>query len=267
MELCKNRKLFALLAAVLLIAGAFAVLFIKQGETEKNGNNFMQENSGKIIGCIDLNRQSYNLAQAVFESLPSPPKCFASIMQLRNRGEFSDDFFFTKEFFLQPEFYPVFLQNGMEYWTSPTATHWGAIGFGCFPYEKTIKIKPGSAAKTRLFLHAGFGVRTFQGMRIVPEFENSEDAEFVKITLDRESEEGFLLGPAFPKFDSGWAKAIDAEIGVLKNPAKKTIKIFLKTKSPEEKQALEWQKKYANYYNATDFVGEKIISSITISTE
>jgi hypothetical protein len=259
-----NLKIITIIfaAAVLSCAIFFAFFNFSQTAPAKAQEVF---ESNEIAGCIDLNRDSYNVSRAVFELLPKPPKCFASIMQLYREGKFSDDFFFTKEFSLQPEFYPTFLESGIEYWTNPIATHWGAVGFGAFPFERKIIANAGSKAKTRFFLHSGFGVRSFQGVKIAVEFENPEDADFAKIKLDEESSNGFLLGPNFPKFDENWARQIDAEIEIAQNAQPKQIAILLKTKAPDKKQALEWKKQYSNYYNATDFVGEKTVSRIMLT--
>ncbi|MDD5163372.1 MAG: hypothetical protein PHD95_04150 [Candidatus ainarchaeum sp.] len=264
-SLPKLKTMAIISAAAVFACAIFFVFFNSSPTAPAKEQGFFQNN--EIAGCIDLNRDSYNIPPAVFESLPKPPKCFDSIMQLYREGKFSDDFFFTKEFFLQPEFYPAFLEGGIQYWKNPVATHWGAVGFGASSFDREITAKAGSKTKTRLFLHSGFGVRSFQGLKIFAEFENPEDSAFAKIKLDSETSSGFLLGPSFPKFDEKWARQIDSEIEVMQNAQPKQIVMLLKTKAPEEKQALEWKNQYSNYYNATDFVGEKTVARITLTIQ
>jgi len=208
-----------------------------------------------INGCIDLNRSSYNLPNAVFEALPPPPKCFVSIIQAYANGKFSDSGFFSKQFFSQPEFYSNFETQGLQYWENPVATHYGAIGYGSFPGSVSLSAKQGETVETRFFFHSGFGVRSFQGMRLEPEFENPADAQFVQVSLDEESQNGFLLGPSFPKFDKDWAKAVEVKIIILPGAVQKTVKIFLKTRAPDSLLEEQWRNSHSLYYNATDFVG------------
>lgn len=258
----------ALIIAVIVLISIFGVLFLINNQKPQDSLLALQQNKPpEIKGCVDLDRQAYNIPEAVFEQLPKPPKCFSSMIQAFNNSQFSDDFFFTQQFFLQPEFYPNFKEQGLSYWLNPNATHYGAIGYGAFPSEKEIKAKAGESYKARFFIHSSFGVRTFQGIRLEPEFENPENAEFVKVILDKESNEGFLLGPSFPKFDSEWAKAFNAEVIVSPAAPKKQIIIFLKAKNQSPEQALEWQKSRENYYNATDFVGERTAARLVIQIE
>lgn len=260
-----NATLFAAIVLLVVIAGIF-LLFQKNAPSQPVASSVPKGVVGGIQNCVGLDRNSYGISSAVFESLPKPPKCFSSFMQLYRANQFSDDFFFSKNFFLQPEFYPNFESQGLSYWTSPIATHWGAIGFGASPFERSVNAKPGETVRTRFFFHSGFGVRTFQGLRLEAEFENPSDAQWVQVKLDSESENGFLLGPSFPKFDQNWAKAIDAQLAVLPGASTKTIAIRLKTKAPGPLVAEEWAAKNPNrYFNATAFVGEQTAMRILLN--
>lgn len=263
----KPKISFVLLAiAVVIVIGMVAFFFPQKGNPALPSQPNIPPNfSGTIENCLYLDRNSYGIAPAVFEALPKPPKCFLSFVQLYHSQKFSDDFFFSPNFFLQPEFYPNFERDGLPYWQNPIATHWGAIGFGSYPFERSLTAKPGETVRTRFFFHSGFGVRTFQGMRLGPEFENASDEQWVKVELDSESKNGFLLGPSYPKFDENWAKAIDVQLTVLPNAPPSTIRILLKTRAPTAEKLAEWRsKKGKQYYNATDFVGEQTAMRIVL---
>lgn len=259
--------LFAAVALLVVIAVAGVFLSFQQSVPASPTDSFVPADSNAEIGnCINLDRNAYGIAPAVFESLPKPPKCFSSFVQLYRTNQFSDEFFFGPNFFLQPEFYSNFEKDGLPYWTNPIATHWGAIGFGASPFERNLDAKPGETIRTRFFFHSGFGVRTFQGLRLEPEFENPSDAQFVQIKLDSDSENGFLLGPSFPKFDANWAKAVDVQLIVLPGASQKTIAIRLKTRAPMPQTEAQWAAKYPNrYFNATAFVGEQTAMRIFLS--
>ena len=259
----KARAVAVVLATAACIIVVFFVFF--------NSGAFFPPETGQgfsagtdINGCIDLNRSSYNIPGAVFEALPNPPKCFVSIMQAYASGKFSDSGFFSKHFFSQPEFYSNFETQGLQYWQNPVATHYGAIGYGSFPESSSLSAKPGETVEARFFFHSGFGVRSFQGLRLEPEFENPSDAQFVQVSLDAESGSGFLLGPSFPKFDKDWAKAVEVKITVLPEAVQKTVKVFLKTRAPDSALAEQWRNVHSLYYNATDFVGSRAAMQITL---
>lgn len=221
-----------------------------------------------IKGCVDLDRSSYKIPPAVFESLPAAPKCFWSLVKRYQNKQFLDDSFFTPSFFLQPEFYPTFESQGLSYWLSPNATHWGAVGYGYFPSNKVLKGKQEETIHVRFFFHSGFGVRTFQGLRLEPFFENEVDQNKVVVTLDSESQNGFWLGPSFPKFDSHWAKAVDVTILILPSALPGDVSFSLKTKPPFPDGAQAWSTLFGkSYYNATDFVGEQSIMRVDLKIE
>lgn len=252
----------------LFLAALAVLLFVWLSGIQIGGeprDEFFSATGRAIRGCVDLNR-SYNIPSAVFEALPQPPRCFVSMVQLYQSQQFSDDFFFGPSFFLQPEFYPSFLRNGLHYWTSPISTHWGAIGFGAFPSERTLSVARGQTIRTRFFFHSGFGVRSFQGMRVVPRFQTPTDAQSIHIKLDTDSQNGFLLGPSFPKFDAAWAKPIDLEITADATAPVGNTGFVLKTEPADAVRVERWQaEKGILYYNATDFVGEQTIAAITLA--
>lgn len=261
-----NGKIIFAVIVLVLIVSAGALLIFLTPKTTPTPALSLENVFEAIKGCKDLER-NYGIPEAVFEELPKAPKCFASIVELYHQGSFKDDFFFGENFFLQPEFYPKFAQAGLQYWTNPTSTHWGVIGFGSYPFERVLNVKAGSNARARFFLHSGLGVRSFQGLKIAAEFENPQDAGFASIALDSESSEGFLLGPSFPKLDSKWAKALGVEVSIPASSPQKTITVLFKTKAPSSEQSLEWSKSFEKYYDATSFVGEKTIAQLKIRIE
>ena len=249
----KNREWLA--ASVLSACAVIAIVFFLPLENTAPVLPNPLNSSERIHGCVDLNRESYGLTPAVFENLPVPPNCFVSVVQAYREQKFSDNFFFTPDFFLQPEFFASFEKNGLEYWKNPVATHWGVVGFGAFPTERALSIRPGQTIRTRFFFHSGFGVRTFQGVRLEPEWQGGIPAG-VEIGLDENSATGFLLGPAFPKFGAHWAKAVDVTVRALPFASSGDFSLVLKTKAPSESQKMQWQETLLRYFDATQFVGE-----------
>ena len=229
-------------------------------------NNLPERTTNEIIGCIHLTRENYPILPAVFENLPSPPACFVTILEKYRAHEFTDELFFSSAFYLQPEFYPSFEKEGMEQWTNPITTHWGAVGYGSTPSDKSLIIQPGGEAHTRFFFHSGFGVRTFQGVLLQAVFENSEDEQWVQVEMDEESQRGFLLGPTFPKFHETWAKGVDVRVRVSPGAPAKTIsfQIWVKTPSNEQKEKWILERGDSAYYDATSYVGERTVFRVNV---
>ena len=92
-------------AGVLVVLGVYFLFFISS--------------SLQPVQCVHVDRVSYGLPLSVFESLPPLPACIISSSRSVSSGSVSDLSFFTSEYYLQPEFYPSFLSEGLSQWTSP----------------------------------------------------------------------------------------------------------------------------------------------------
>lgn len=218
----------------------------------------------EITGCTGLDRTSYGISPAIFSRLPNPPHCFNSIMDAFRKGQFTDEFFFGKEFYSQPEFFNEFWEKGIEFWKNPLDTHYGAIGYGSFPFKKKIELEFLESKTIRFFLFSGFGTRTIQGVRIKYVFANSIDEELVSIQMDEESEKGFLLEPTFPSFEKNWVKPIDITLTSAQKISH-SIVIYFFTDPPLTDLSNNPLFKIYPYFNATDFIGEKKIFTIEIN--
>lgn len=248
-------------------ASVLLFLLLLSGCVSLSSENYFPFNSNSISGCVNLSRENYSLPPAVFENLPSAPACFVSLVERYHSQSFSDEYFFTPEFFLQPEFFPEFEKSGLDYWMNPLATHWGAVGYGSFPSEKKISIRSGEESRARIFLHSGFGVRTFQGASLRVEFENPSDEKWVSVSLDENSVNGFLLGPTFPKFDSRWVRPVDVLVRVSPGAPSLTIPLRVRVLAPPAGMQDQWSRELGEkYYDATSYVGERVAFRVFIQT-
>ncbi len=212
--------------------------------------------------CVDVNRSAYGVSSAVFSELPSPPRCFNSVVRRFHENVFTDDSFFSREYFLQPEFFPNFLDNGLGFWTNPDASRYGVVGFGAFPAEQTISLRRGEEKVVRVFVHAGFGVRSFQGMRIVSRFTNLSKG--IRVTLDDASESGFLLGPTFPVFDASWVHPLELRLRVERDAPFHVASVVLQSAPPSFSDESAWGDNYSLYFPATQYVGEQAVARILV---
>ncbi|HZX19988.1 MAG TPA: hypothetical protein VFF13_03165 [archaeon] len=240
----------AIFAALILFALFF--FFFIQAENNFSGENFLDNNSNENSqNQLVLQRSSYGVSSGVFSELPSPPNDFNVIVSLFHNGGFRDEFFFSEKYFLQPEFYPSFLETGLPQWTNPSTTHYAAYGYGSYPLRKTIYLKSGETAKTKFFFHSGYGVRSYQGVKLVIEPENNGAKSFFAAKV---SPNVFLLEPNFPKFEKNWAKGIEIIVDSQTETPSGSYKFFVKVVNPEKELSDKWKNEVIGKYFDAGFV-------------
>ena len=252
-----------------LITAIALVFFLFNSQTglfllEKNTEDFSDNDFGETNFLLEQ-RASYNLSPAIFSDLPEPPKDFSKIVSLYHNREFRDDMFFSEKYFLQPEFYPGFSKNGLNYWLNPPTTHYGAYGYGSFPNQKTIFLKTGERTKARFFFHSGYGVRTYQGIKLEPIFYNAENMDFFDVYI---KEPVFLLGPNFPKFEKNWAKDVSLEVFVKSGAPKGTYNFRIIIGIPPGEFRDKWVQEISGKYFDAGFVSiDKPVFELIIIVE
>lgn len=230
----KKIVFFAVAAFAMVLAAGFAL----QGMPHTTGFSALHQEDSKEAeaenALLGLRKQC-GIPLSAFEGLPLPPKDFSRMVSMMHSGTFTNYSFFSEGYFLQPEFYTSFPQAALPYWQNPDPRYYGAMGFGFFPAEQAIKVGKGSAAAARFFVHAGFGVETYQGVRI--EASAPEDADFLKIEV-REPE--FLLGPTFPKFSENWGSAVDVKVSAAANAPAGEYRVVFSMAAPSAENSAEW---------------------------
>jgi hypothetical protein len=214
---------------------------------------------------VDVDRDAYGISSAVFSDLPPIPSCFQSVVDRYQDGRFADAYFFTPAYYLQPEFFPNFVTSGLSQWQSPDASHYGVVGFGGHPATHRSGVLIGGQKSFRFFINSGFGVRGYQAGRLEAVLVNPQDAPFVKVTLDEDSANGFLLGPTFPRFSPLWVHVVDVNVSFSKDAAYKDYVISFRSAEVSE----EWFDAHnppsaTYYYNITDFVGPRPAFTLTV---
>lgn len=224
--------------------------------------------SFSIFGCENVDRSTYAIDSRVFSDLPTPPACLTSVARAFEHHWFSDAFFFSPDYYLQPEFYPSFFTDGLSKWNTPVASQYGAVGFGAFPHVQTLRASPGSTTPVRVFFHSGFGVRSYQGVRLTAITEIPEDADEVIVSFDSSSQSGFLLGPSFPKFSPNWVVPVDMNVYVSPTVPFHRIVVSIDTIPLEGSvsSALA-ESSPGTYYQSTDFIGSRTAFTLIVIPE
>ncbi len=216
-----------------------------------------------IENCRDVNRESYSISPSVFSDLPPVPKCFGSVVSAFRDNSFSDISFFDSSYYLQPEFFPNFLSEGLHVWQSPDYTHYGAVGFGSYPSFSTVSSSQKSS--TRFFIFSGFGVRSIQSVSLRWSFENPSDANYFSVSLDDSSSRDFLLGPTFPKFHSTWVRPVTLTIAPRDPGVVRPAFLTIHTVRSSADFSLHPLTAVYPFFDSTDYVGEKVVYQVTLS--
>jgi hypothetical protein len=229
------------------------------------GGTFSPSSEAEDSGCVDVNRSAYGVSPSVFAQLPSPPACLVSISSAFESGKFSDAFFFTPEYYLQPEFYPNFQSEGLPQWTSPLASHFGLVGISLYPFESRSGVLKGGEKSFRFFIHSGYGVRSTQAVRLEAVLEDSSGAQYVSLSLDPESSSGFILDPTFPLFSSNWVHPVVLTVQMDEHAPYTEYRIHLRTVPvSDDFFTSNTPTGTSLYYDSTTYVGSRILNTLTV---
>ena len=218
----------------------------KKSETVSEANNSVSFLSIKT-DSLTAQRQTYGIPLDAFAGLPFAPADFSEKTFLTRGFAFNNYSKFSEEYYIQPEFYPSFPQNAVSYWKNPDLHYYGAIGYGFFPAGQRISLVKGESASVRFFVHSGYGVQSWQGLKIVPVNDNGNSGIEVGV-LDSES----LLGPNYPVFSKEWAKSVDAVITASKDAKSGKYVLRIGVASPSDGKNSEWaEQHFGKYFNAS----------------
>ena len=186
----KDNKQKYIFAVLLLAAIAVLIYFFANGFFGTNNTSLPQGNAPENIGSsiidnspsaenknsfsLEMHRKTYGIPLGIFDELPEAPTDFNRMVSLMQQRGYSNYSYFSSAYYQQPEFYPSFIPNGLSYWTSPNPNHYGVAGMGFFPSSQIINVERGKSTMARFFVHAAFGVQSFQGIKLsIVQPENS----------------------------------------------------------------------------------------------
>ncbi|MDO8427966.1 MAG: hypothetical protein Q7S92_02020 [Candidatus Diapherotrites archaeon] len=190
--------------------------------------------------------------QDIFADLPAVPDDFSEIAYLLANGQYFGIGQLEEEYYLQPEFYPNFKEQALQYWAKPNADYWGVTGYGTYPAEQwdILYLNGRKEFTAVVFLHTGWNVQTWQGLKLVP---NAEAVKNFDLTI---TPNVILLGPTFPKFDPSWAQKIIIKGKLKPNTRPGNYTIGINMGLPPVENKAEWQIRYKNlYFDAASGIG------------
>lgn len=200
----------------------------------------------------DINRDAYHVSLAgyydTFGSLPKAPEDFGLVTYEVYTGR-KTDLNISSNYYLQPEFYPLFIENGLKkFYEVYDARYVGTFGWGVYPSEQWMDVVKGTKGQIRFLFKTGWGIETWQGMNL----KASSNCDWLKTEIKNST---FLTPPTYPVFctvsncGENWARLISIDFEVSDN-AKigDTCIIDLSTVLPPSDKIKEWSDKYDILY-------------------
>lgn len=195
--------------------------------------------SGIFAGCIDLSSIiSSNSVTAIdyLQNIPQKPNDFDLVMRDLNTRyiELCD---LSEAYYLQPEFYGDSWTRGNYFYTNHDYSRWAVHGHGAFPANMMFQFGDptvGAWISDCLFYRTGWGVETYQGIKLVP-----AESEYFDITITPDE---FLLPPTYPVFSEGWVKRLTITVSIKKTPPAGTYILNVDSHAPSVENSTKWYK-------------------------
>jgi hypothetical protein len=218
-------------------------------------NYFLKDKQQQEI----IQRGKYGISLNVFSQLPLAPQDFKWIDEQMELGAIDEAHFnnITKDYWMQPEFYPNFEKVGLQFYQSPLSDRRNCFGYGSYPqvFGKAVKqedLKVGAELYAKTWFHTGFGIECYQGTKLNVVVDDREK-EYFDVVIDPYQ---FVLMPTNPQFDKDWTREIRYIVIVKKTPVPKgRYEFSFLATAPDKQKENEWKWQYREkYVNSGMFV-------------
>ena len=143
---------------------------------------------------------------------------------------------YGEEFYKRPEFYgESWKLCRQKFYKDHDYRVWGVYGHGAYPANRKVVLNnnvPGEWITFYNFYRTGWGIETWQGIKLVPENNRYFD---IKIEPDE-----FLLTPTFPKFTYDWSKKLKYTVTIKERPPSGTYTINIYAVNPSKDSGFKW---------------------------
>ena len=167
------------------------------------------------------------------QNLPTKPNDWDIIMRELDSG-YIDILELDKAYWIQPDFYPSW-RHAQKFYTEHDYSRWGVYGHGAYPANPTVTFKKtsiGTWIQDSVLFKTGYGIETWQGLRLV-----AENSEYFDVEIEPNE---FLLEPTFPVFSEDWVKKLSYTVTIKKEPPKGIYAVRVFAISPSEEKSEEW---------------------------
>lgn len=191
---------------------------------------------GGLMYYDNSNPISYGIHEEVPDYLveiPTKPSDFDFVIsKLRKEADICE---LSEAYYLQPEFYEEGWEDGKYQYEEHDYSRWLVHGYGAYPgYPKAIftSNKVGEEVQICTLYHTGWGVETYQGLKLIP-----EKSKYFDVVINPDE---FLLLPTFPNFDKDWVKKLNITVKIKQNPPAGTYDIVVDVVNPSKEKRDEW---------------------------
>ena len=266
----KNEKILLLVAIVVIL---FFSAYIFREKISSSGF-FVLSNESKSFRpeyCRFVNGERKCIDPKIFQFLPEYPRDFKQVYYLVYYGKIKDLSKVNEKYWKQPEIIPTWEVTGVNVYLNPKSERFGAFGFGCYPAESVVRLRPGQAVNLTTWLHTSWGVQTLQGMSLKVVYP-SHASSLTGISVEQDpsivenyftstvSPDVVLLGPTWPYFEAGptfhhdgWIVPVSLDIKVHPDTPRGTYAVGIMPSSPPEDKNDEWILEYKLRYTPVQF--------------
>ncbi len=230
--------------------------------------------TGLIEQHATANRITVNESKAIWEqygiinekdilkNLPSKTNTFEKEKEWVNGGEGVLLGIIDENNYQQPDFYPTFETSGKKTWINAMGEKSYVLGVMSTPADQeAVLTNEIREFETYLFVGAGWGTTTHQGVKLRAAVEPNESGITIAITPNE-----FLVGPTFPIIDENWIERVHIEGSVSPEAKEGKYTITILLDNPTEQNENEWVTTHTEYARAnTSFVDPRGLATLTLT--
>jgi hypothetical protein len=194
----------------------------------------------KILALKGLGEERATpLEPKIFSQLPAfPPEFYrVELLNYYDRLDDSELAGLPESYWKQPEWYPGFDESGIAMMGGVNGT--GAVyGYGAYKADVWRAAEPGQNFTAVIFLHASWGVKSYQGFLMSLDYNQSEFEDV------RASPDIFLLTPTWPSFTQNWTQKVVLTGRVRPGAKNGGYTIAMRLDRPPEEWAAQWRDAY-----------------------
>jgi hypothetical protein len=181
-----------------------------------------------------------DLPAETFAQLPPFPKDFYRVELLNRYNHLTDEEIvgMPQKYWKQPEWYTGFQASGHGYYVNVSGVLGGIAGYGAYKADQWATVRPGENFTVVFYVHASWGIKSYQGLQLVPEY-NASEFEMLNATPDI-----FLLTPTLPAFTQNWTRKIVVTGKVRSDASPGEYVVALGAGVPPEEWAAQWRDIY-----------------------
>ncbi len=199
----------------------------------------------------------------IFSHLPPLPADMNAWNEMWNEGDINGIANAPENVYVQPEFYPTFMESGLAPWENAPYSPQAVFGIMSTPADQEVTInQEETALESTLLVGSAWGTTYYQGVGLFYTLE-PEAPHTIEITPNQ-----LLAGPTFPRFDREWVHriAIRGTITPQEGVDTYVLRIYPATPHPDYEQ--QWYANHTPYLRVdTTYTNPEGLATLTIHVQ